>query len=132
VLFVGCDKLLLGMFMVVVWLDLLSVFFYVGMILFGIVKFLDGIECEVIIIDVFEVVGVCVCGFILCVDVDVIEWVICFGEGVCGGMYIVNMMVSVVEVFGMLLFGSVVLFVIDCCCDGYVRCLGAVVVELLC
>lgn len=66
----------------------------------------------------------CFCGLMSCVDVDVIEWVICFGEGVCGGMYIVNIMVSVVEVFGMLLLGSVVLLVIDCWCDGFVCCSG--------
>jgi len=60
VFFVGCDKLLPGMFMVVVRFDLVSVFFYVGLIMFGWVKLSDGMEKDVMIIDVFEVVGVCV------------------------------------------------------------------------
>lgn len=132
VLFVGCDKFIFGMFMVSVCFDLLSVFFYVGLIVFGWVKFFDGIEKDVMIIDLFEVVGVCCVGFMSEEDFKCIECVIVLGEGVCGGMYMVNMMVLVVEVFGLSFFGLVVLFVVDCCCDYFVYCLGEVVVNFLC
>lgn len=99
VIVVGCDKNMLGVMIVLVCFNCFVILVYGGMISLGcyVGKKLD-------IVFVFEVFGYCIAGNM---DDEIYEGVIqnsCFGFGVCGGMYIVNMMVLVIEVLGMCLF----------------------------
>src|SRR5665647_3160963 len=62
VLLAGCDKSLPGMLMAAARLDLASVFLYAGTIMPGWVKYEDGTEKDVTLIDAFEAVGACAKG----------------------------------------------------------------------
>ena len=95
VLLAGCDKSLPGMLMAAARLDLASVFLYAGTIMPGWVKYEDGTEKDVTLIDAFEAVGACAKGLMSRGDLDRLERAICPGEGACGGMYTANTMASV-------------------------------------
>ncbi|GAA1610252.1 dihydroxy-acid dehydratase [Leucobacter chromiireducens] len=106
VLLAGCDKSLPGMLMAAARLDLASVFLYAGSIAPGWVKFEDGTEKQVTIIDAFEAVGACKAGTMSEEDLHRVECAIAPGEGACGGMYTANTMACVAEALGMSLPGS--------------------------
>lgn len=55
----------------------------------------------------------------------------CFGFGVCGGMYIVNIMVFVIEVLGMLLLYSFFIFVEDLLKIEECKLVGKYILEFL-
>ena len=131
VLLAGCDKSLPGMLMAAARLDLAAVFLYAGSTMPGWVKFTDGTEKEVTIIDAFEAVGACARGLISRADVDLIERAICPGEGACGGMYTANTMASVAEAIGMSLPGSAAPPSADRRRDVFAHRSGEAVVELL-
>lgn len=105
----GCDKNMFGVLIVMGRVNCFSIMVYGGIIKFGCSvggEFID-------IVSVFQVYGQYFFGEIdekQCFD---IICNVCFGGGVCGGMYIVNIMVSVIEIFGMIFFGFFSNFVED-------------------
>jgi dihydroxy-acid dehydratase len=131
VLLAGCDKSLPGMLMAAARLDLASVFLYAGTIMPGWVKFEDGTEKDVTLIDAFEAVGACAKGLMSRGDLDRLERAICPGEGACGGMYTANTMASVAEAIGMSLPGSAAPPSADRRRDSFAHRSGEAVVELL-
>ncbi len=131
VLLAGCDKSLPGMLMAAARLDLASVFLYAGSIAPGWVKYEDGREEYVTIIDAFEAVGACARGLMSETDRDRIERAICPGEGACGGMYTANTMASVAEAMGMSVPGSAAPPSADRRRDAFARASGEAVVGLL-
>jgi dihydroxy-acid dehydratase len=131
VLLAGCDKSLPGMLMAAARLDLASVFLYAGTIMPGWVKFEDGTEKDVTLIDAFEAVGACAKGLMSLGDLDRLERAICPGEGACGGMYTANTMASVAEAIGMSLPGSAAPPSADRRRDSFAHRSGEAVVGLL-
>ena len=131
VLLAGCDKSLPGMLMAAARLDLASVFLYAGTTMPGWVKYEDGTEKDVTLIDAFEAVGACAKGLMSRGDLDRLERAICPGEGACGGMYTANTMASVAEAIGMSLPGSAAPPSADRRRDAFAHRSGEAVVELL-
>ena len=97
----GCDKSLPGMMMVMLRLNVPSVFMYGGSILPG--KFRDK---DVTIIDVFEGVGKHATGEFSDEDLHHLECVACPSAGACGGQFTANTMACVSEAIGLALPGS--------------------------
>ncbi len=112
-------------------LDLSSVFLYAGSIAPGWVKFTDGTEKEITIIDSFEGVGACVAGRMSEEDLKRIECSFAPGEGACGGMYTANTMASVAEALGLSLPGSAAPPSADRRRDYFAHRSGEAVVNLL-
>jgi len=94
----GCDKSLPGMMMVMLRLNVPSVFMYGGSILPGRYKGKD-----VTVIDVFEAVGQHSAGNMNLKDLLELECVACPGSGSCGGQYTANTMACVSEAIGLAL-----------------------------
>ena len=97
----GCDKSLPGMMMVMVRLNVPSVFMYGGSILPGRFKGRD-----VTVVDVFEAVGRHVAGKMSDEDLHELESVACPSAGSCGGQFTANTMACVSEAIGLALPGS--------------------------
>jgi dihydroxy-acid dehydratase len=97
----GCDKSLPGMMMVMVRLNVPSVFMYGGSILPGRYKGRD-----VTVQDVFEAVGAHAAGDISDEDLHKLECVACPSAGSCGGQFTANTMACVSEAMGLALPGS--------------------------
>ena len=97
----GCDKSLPGMMMVMVRLNVPSVFLYGGSILPG--KFRKK---DVTIVDVFEAVGRHSTGNMSDADLKEVESVACPTSGACGGQFTANTMACVSEAIGLALPGS--------------------------
>lgn len=97
----GCDKSLPGMMMVMVRLNVPSVFMYGGSILPG--KFRGQ---DVTVIDVFEGVGKHATGEFSDADLKEMECVACPSAGACGGQFTANTMACVSEAIGLALPGS--------------------------
>ncbi len=97
----GCDKSLPGMMMVMVRLNVPSVFMYGGSILPG--RFKDR---DVTIIDVFEGVGKHATGEYSDEELKELECVACPSAGACGGQFTANTMACVSEAMGLALPGS--------------------------
>ena len=131
VLLAGCDKSIPGMLMAAARLDLASVFLYAGSIAPGWVKFSDGTEKEITIIDSFEAVGAVRAGKMSLEDAKRIECAFAPGEGACGGMYTANTMASVAEAIGMSLPGSASPASADRRRDYFAHRSGEAVVNLL-
>ncbi|MEN2740658.1 dihydroxy-acid dehydratase [Microbacterium sp. X-17] len=131
VLLAGCDKSIPGMMMASARLNLSSVFLYAGSIAPGWVKFTDGTEKEITIIDSFEGVGACLAGRMSEEDLKRIECSFAPGEGACGGMYTANTMASVGEALGLSLPGSAAPPSADRRRDAYAHRSGEAVVNLL-
>jgi dihydroxy-acid dehydratase len=131
VLLAGCDKSIPGMLMASARLDLSSVFLYAGSIAPGWVKFTDGTEKEITIIDSFEGVGACLAGRMSEEDLKRIECSFAPGEGACGGMYTANTMASVAEALGLSLPGSAAPPSADRRRDYFAHRSGEAVVNLL-
>ena len=97
----GCDKSLPGLMMVMLRLNVPSVFIYGGSILPGNYKGKD-----VTIVDVFEGVGKHTTGQITEKDLFELESVACPSGGSCGGQFTANTMACVSEAIGLALPGS--------------------------
>ncbi|PIW27636.1 MAG: dihydroxy-acid dehydratase [Rhodospirillales bacterium CG15_BIG_FIL_POST_REV_8_21_14_020_66_15] len=97
----GCDKSLPGMMMVMLRLNVPSVFMYGGSILPGKFKGKD-----VTVIDVFEAVGANANGSMSDDDLHELECVACPSAGSCGGQFTANTMACVSEAIGLALPGS--------------------------
>ncbi|MDG2319525.1 MAG: dihydroxy-acid dehydratase [Rhodospirillaceae bacterium] len=97
----GCDKSLPGMMMVMVRLNVPSVFMYGGSILPGTFKGKD-----VTVVDVFEAVGQHSAGNMSDEDLFELECVACPSAGSCGGQFTANTMACVSEAMGLALPGS--------------------------
>src|SRR5690349_24858441 len=94
----GCDKSLPGMMMVMVRLNVPSVFMYGGSILPGRFKGKD-----VTVQDVFEAVGQHEVGKMSDEDLEELERVACPSAGSCGGQFTANTMACVSEAIGLAL-----------------------------
>ena len=97
----GCDKSLPGLMMVMLRLNVPSVFIYGGSILPG--KFRGK---DVTIVDVFEGVGKYSTGSMSKKDLDELESLACPSAGSCGGQFTANTMACVSEAIGLALPGS--------------------------
>ena len=97
----GCDKSLPGLMMVMLRLNVPSVFIYGGSILPGNYKGKD-----VTIVDVFEGVGKQSTGKMTEEDLLELESVACPSGGSCGGQFTANTMACVSEAIGLALPGS--------------------------
>ena len=97
----GCDKSLPGLMMVMLRLNVPSVFIYGGSILPGKFKGKD-----VTIVDVFEGVGKYTTGAMSKKDLDELESLACPSAGSCGGQFTANTMACVSEAIGLALPGS--------------------------
>lgn len=97
----GCDKSLPGMMMVMLRLNVPSVFMYGGSILPGTFKGKD-----VTVVDVFEAVGQYSAGNMSDEDLFELECVACPSAGSCGGQFTANTMACVSEAMGLALPGS--------------------------
>jgi len=97
----GCDKSLPGLMMVMVRLNVPSVFMYGGSILPGQYKGKD-----VTVINVFEAVGGHAAGQITDKELHDLELVACPSAGSCGGQFTANTMACVSEAIGLALPGS--------------------------
>ncbi|MDA0657049.1 MAG: dihydroxy-acid dehydratase [Proteobacteria bacterium] len=97
----GCDKSLPGMMMVMLRLNVPSVFMYGGSILPGTFKGKD-----VTVQDVFEAVGAHSAGNMSDKDLHDLECVACPSAGSCGGQFTANTMACVSEAIGLALPGS--------------------------
>ncbi len=97
----GCDKSLPGMMMVMLRLDVPSVFMYGGTILPGRFR-----KKDVTVVDVFEAVGAHSAGAMSDEDLHALECVACPSAGSCGGQFTANTMACVSEAIGLALPGS--------------------------
>ncbi|MGR3716625.1 MAG: dihydroxy-acid dehydratase [Thermohalobaculum sp.] len=97
----GCDKSLPGMMMVMVRLNVPSVFLYGGSILPG--RF-EG--RDVTVQDVFEAVGQHQAGKLSTCELEKLEAVACPSAGACGGQFTANTMACVSEAIGLALPNS--------------------------
>jgi dihydroxy-acid dehydratase len=97
----GCDKSLPGLMMVMLRLNVPSVFIYGGSILPGRFKGKD-----VTIVDVFEGVGKYSTGSMSKSELDELESLACPSAGSCGGQFTANTMACVSEAIGLALPGS--------------------------
>ena len=97
----GCDKSLPGLMMVMVRLNVPSVFIYGGSILPGKYKGKD-----VTIVDVFEGVGKHSTGLLTDEELFELESKACPSGGSCGGQFTANTMACVSEAIGLALPGS--------------------------
>ena len=97
----GCDKSLPGMMMVMVRLNVPSIFMYGGSILPG--RYQDK---DVTVQDVFEAVGQHSGGQMTDEELHALECVACPSEGACGGQFTANTMACVSEAIGLALPGS--------------------------
>ncbi|HNQ92575.1 MAG TPA: dihydroxy-acid dehydratase [Alphaproteobacteria bacterium] len=122
----GCDKSLPGMMMVMVRLNVPSVFMYGGSILPG--KFRGK---DVTVIDVFEGVGKHATGEFSDADLKEMECCACPGSGACGGQFTANTMACVSEAIGLALPGSAGAPAPYESRDEYAAASGQAVVELI-
>lgn len=107
VLILNCDKIVFGMFMVVVRVNILVILISGGFMFVG--KIGDKV-CDFNF--VFEGVGVYFVGKIFEEDLYVLEENVCFGCGLCFGMFIVNIMNCLSEVLGFVFFGNGIILVV--------------------
>lgn len=122
----GCDKSLPGMMMVMVRLNIPSVFMYGGTILPG--KFRGK---DVDVVNVFEAVGQHATGKISDDDLHELECVACPTAGACGGQFTANTMACVSEAIGLALPNSAGAPAPYESRDEYAAASGAAVVELI-
>ena len=122
----GCDKSLPGMMMVMVRLNVPSVFMYGGTILPG--KFRGE---NVDIVNVFEGVGKHAAGEFSDEDLKELECVACPSAGACGGQFTANTMACVSEAMGLALPNSAGAPAPYETRDEYAEASGKAVVELI-
>lgn len=122
----GCDKSLPGMMMVMIRLNVPSVFMYGGSILPG--KFRGQ---DVTVIDVFEGVGKHATGEFSDADLKEMECCACPSAGACGGQFTANTMACVSEAIGLALPNSAGAPAPYESRDEYAAASGRAVVELI-
>ncbi|MEX2643398.1 MAG: dihydroxy-acid dehydratase, partial [Acetobacterales bacterium] len=122
----GCDKSLPGMMMVMLRLNVPSVFMYGGTILPGRYKGRD-----VTVVDVFEGVGQHAAGNMSDEDLHELECVACPSAGSCGGQFTANTMACVSEAIGLALPGSAGAPAPYESRDAYAEASGRAVMDLL-
>jgi dihydroxy-acid dehydratase len=122
----GCDKSLPGMMMVMIRLNVPSVFLYGGTILPG--KFRGQ---DVDIVNVFEGVGKHAAGEFSDKDLHELECVACPSAGACGGQFTANTMACVSEAIGLALPHSAGAPAPYESRDEYAEASGKAVVELI-
>lgn len=122
----GCDKSLPGMMMVMVRLNVPSVFLYGGSILPGRHKGQD-----VTVQNVFEAVGQHSAGNLSDEDLHALECVACPSAGSCGGQFTANTMACVSEAIGLALPNSAGAPAPYESRDAYGEASGRAVVELI-
>jgi dihydroxy-acid dehydratase len=122
----GCDKSLPGMMMVMLRLNVPSVFMYGGSILPGRFKGKD-----VTVVDVFEAVGTFSAGKMSKEDLHELECVACPSAGSCGGQFTANTMACVSEAIGLALPGSAGSPAPYESRDAYAEASGKAVMELI-
>ncbi len=122
----GCDKSLPGLMMVMVRLNVPSVFMYGGSILPGRFKGRD-----VTVVDVYEAVGEHSAGNMSDEDLHELECVACPSAGSCGGQFTANTMACVSEAIGLALPGSAGTPAIYESRDEYAKASGEAVMKLL-
>jgi len=122
----GCDKSLPGLMMVMLRLNVPSVFMYGGSILPGRFKGRD-----VTIGDVFEGVGAHNVGALSDEELHELECVACPSAGSCGGLFTANTMACVSEAIGLALPGSAGAPAPYDSRDAYAEASGQAVMELL-
>ena len=122
----GCDKSLPGLMMVMLRLNVPSVFMYGGSILPGRFKGKD-----VTIGDVFEGVGAHNVGALSDEELHELECVACPSAGSCGGLFTANTMACVSEAIGLALPGSAGAPAPYDSRDAYAEASGQAVMELL-
>jgi dihydroxy-acid dehydratase len=124
--FAGCDKALPGLMMVMVRLNVPSVFMYGGSILPGRFRGKD-----VTVVDVFEAVGMHSVGNMSDADLHELECVACPSAGSCGGQFTANTMACVSEAIGLALPGSAGTPAPYDSRDAYAEASGRMVMELI-
>ncbi len=122
----GCDKSLPGMMMVMIRLNVPSVFMYGGTILPG--KFRGK---DVDVVNVFEAVGQHAAGTMSDEDLHELECVACPSAGACGGQFTANTMACVSEAIGLALPNSAGAPAPYESRDEYAKASGEAVVELI-
>lgn len=122
----GCDKSLPGMMMVMIRLNVPSVFMYGGTILPGKFKGQD-----VDIVNVFEAVGEHASGKMTDEDLHKLECVACPSAGACGGQFTANTMACVSEAIGLALPHSAGAPAPYESRDEYAKASGAAVMSLI-
>src|ERR1700682_2582480 len=122
----GCDKSLPGLMMVMVRLNVPSVFMYGGSILPGRFKGKD-----VTIGDVFEAVGSHNVGDLTDEELHELECAACPSAGSCGGLFTANTMACVSEAIGLALPGSAGAPAPYDSRDAYAEASGQAVMELI-
>ena len=122
----GCDKTLPGMMMVMVRLNVPSVFLYGGSIMPGRHRGRD-----VTVLDVFEAVGQHAAGNMSDEELEELEQNACPGAGACGGQFTANTMACISEVIGLALPHSAGAPAPDEARDVYAYRSGEAVVNLL-
>ncbi|WP_027284118.1 dihydroxy-acid dehydratase [Rubritepida flocculans] len=122
----GCDKSLPGVMMVMLRLNVPSVFMYGGSIMPG--KFRGK---DVTVLDVFEAVGTHAAGRMSDAELEELEQHACPGAGACGGQFTANTMACISEVIGLALPYSAGAPAPDEERDAYAYRSGRAVVELL-
>jgi dihydroxy-acid dehydratase len=124
--FAGCDKALPGVMMVMLRLNVPSVFMYGGSILPGRFRGRD-----VTVQDLFEAVGAHSAGTMSDEDLHELECVACPSAGSCGGQFTANTMACVSEAIGLALPGSAGSPAPYDSRDAYAEASGLAVMELL-
>ena len=122
----GCDKSLPAMMMVMLRLNVPSVFMYGGTILPGSFRGKD-----VDVVNVFEAVGKHASGEFSDSDLKELECVACPSAGACGGQFTANTMACVSEAIGLALPNSAGAPAPYESRDAYAEASGAAVVELI-
>jgi dihydroxy-acid dehydratase len=122
----GCDKSLPGLMMVMVRLNVPSVFMYGGSIMPGRFKGKD-----VTVGDVFEAVGSHSVGKMSDEELHELECVACPSAGSCGGLFTANTMACVSEAIGLALPGSAGAPAPYDSRDRYAEASGQAVMELI-
>ncbi len=122
----GCDKSLPGMMMVMIRLNVPSIFMYGGTILPG--KF-KGKDVDVV--NVFEAVGKHATGEMSDEDLHELESVACPSAGACGGQFTANTMACVSEAIGLALPHSAGAPAPYESRDEYAKASGQAVVDLI-
>jgi dihydroxy-acid dehydratase len=122
----GCDKSLPAMMMVMLRLNVPSVFMYGGTILPGNFRGKD-----VDVVNVFEAVGKHASGEFSDADLKELECVACPSAGACGGQFTANTMACVSEAIGLALPNSAGAPAPYESRDAYAEASGAAVVELI-
>lgn len=124
----NCDKIMLGMMMVVMCLNILVIFVFGGLMEVGKV---DIEDLEMIKIDFVDVMVVVVDDKFIDEQLQQIEENVCLICGLCLGMFIVNLMNCLVEVFGFVFLGNGLILVIYVDCKVLFFEVGCCIVEII-